>query len=187
MTTQAMTFQSTETKTFALTQIILASLFIALCASIRIPLPFTPVPLSLQSFAVMLVGCSLGSKKGALAVLVYLAEAMLGLPVLSGWRIDPFFLMTPVAGYLIGFVGQAYICGYVTENSKSLGSVATVGGYFLASFVTLACGAIGLSMFVGANNALPLGVLPFLPGDVLKVFAATAILKVCDQQKTFNR
>lgn len=130
----------------------------------------------------MLVGGSLGSKKGSLAVAVYLLEALLGLPVLSGGRVDPSFLTSPVAGYLIGFLFQAYLVGKITENAKSLGQSKAVIGYFLASFVTLSCGAAWLSLFVGFNNAIMLGVVPFIPGDILKVSSAAALLKFSSKQ-----
>lgn len=161
----------------------LATLFIALCASIRIPLPFTPVPLSLQTFAVMLVGGALGSRRGTLAVGLYLVEALLGLPVLSGGRIDPAFLMSPVAGYLVGFLFQAYFTGRISERAVSLGQARATVGYLFASFATLACGAAWLSLFVGANKAFYMGVLPFLPGDLIKVLSASFLLKYSARQE----
>jgi biotin transport system substrate-specific component len=130
----------------------------------------------------MLVGGALGSKKGALAVGLYLFEALLGLPVLSGGRIDPNFLMTPVAGYLLGFVFQAYLMGKVSEKAVSLGQSKAFVGYMLASFVTIGCGALWLSLFVGFNKAILLGVIPFLPGDIIKVSAAAALLKYSAKQ-----
>lgn len=177
MSTQSITIRQIDSRYLAIGQVVLATLFIALCAGIRIPLPFTPVPLSLQTFAIMLVGGTLGSRKGALAVVLYLAEALIGLPVLTGWRADPTFLLSPVAGYLVGFVFQAYVTGLFSERAKNLGQTKAVLGYFLASFFTLGCGALWLSRFVGAENAILLGVIPFLPGDILKVGIAAVMLK----------
>lgn len=159
-----------------LVQVVLSSLFIALCAQIRIPLPFTPVPLTMQTFAVLLVGGYLGSKNGALSVMLYLAETMLGLPVLSGGRVDMLALFSPVGGYLIGFIFQAYLSGWVVERQKYLGKTLVSLGLTAACAVQLLCGAFVLAFYVGAERSLLLGVLPFIPGELIKVSAAAAIL-----------
>lgn len=166
----------TDSRLFVFTQIVLCSLFVALCARIRIPLPFTPVPITFQAFAVMLVGGTLGGRKGALVMLLYIAEAMLGLPVLSGGRVDPLVLFSPVAGYIVGFVFQAYCMGKCVEKAQSIGPSLFFFYSLLASFATLTCGALWLSAFVGLENAILMGIIPFIPGDTLKVFAATQIL-----------
>lgn len=167
----------TDTRLFVFAQILLCSLFVALCARIRIPLPFTPVPITLQTFAVMLIGGTLGSRKGALVMLLYIAEAMLGFPVLSGGRVDPLVLVSPVAGYIVGFVFQAYCMGKCAERAKSIGESMVFFYSLLASFATLVCGALWLTLFIGLENAVLMGIVPFIPGDILKVFAATQVLK----------
>lgn len=132
--------QAKDSRVLLLTRIILGSCLIALCAQIRIPLPFTPVPITLQTLAVMLVGGALGSRNGALSVLLYLAESMLGLPVLSGFRIDPLALFSPVGGYLVGFVFQAYLTGWFVENQSIKKRISLLPGVALASVLGMGCG-----------------------------------------------
>lgn len=155
-----------------LSQVVLCSFFIALCAQIRFPLPFTPVPITLQTLSVMMVGGMLGSRNGSLAVLLYIAEAMLGLPVLAGGRVDPMFLLSPVGGYIVGFVIQAYIVGWFVERSGSLGKLSVFLGLGIGFAMEFACGALWLAYFVGAKNVLVMGIVPFLPGELLKTFIA---------------
>lgn len=168
---------STNSRFFVLMQILFSSLFIALCAQIRIPLPFTPVPLTFQTIAIMLIGGSLGSRKAVLVVLLYIAEALMGLPVLSGGRIDPFVLTSPVAGYVIGFVFLAHCTGRFSESIQNIGQSMLCFYYLLASFMTLICGALWLSLFIGLEEAILIGIVPFIAGDVVKVFIVTEILK----------
>ena len=105
------------------------SLVIALGAQIAIPLPFTPVPVTLQTLAVLLAGCTLGKGRGALAVIVYIVEGCAGLPVFSGGTGGIVHLLGPTGGYLVGFVAAAYLVGLLAETGltvKWLGSVLTL-------------------------------------------------------------
>lgn len=173
-----------EVKTFAkdhirlsmVTKALLCSFLIALCAMIRIPLPFTPVPITLQTFAVMLIGGALGRRYGTLSVLFYLAESLIGLPVLSGGTSNPLALFSPVGGYLIGFAVQAYLTGWFVERTLTYGKGVVFLGIFAASIVQLVLGALVLGFYVGHTHAIYMGVIPFLIGDYLKVSAATVIL-----------
>jgi biotin transport system substrate-specific component len=160
-----------------LTQVVLCSLLIALCAQIRIALPFTPVPITFQTLAVMIVGGMLGSRNGALSIILYLAEALMGLPVLSGGRSDPFFLLSPVGGYLVGCVIQAYLAGWFVERRKVLGKPLMLLGLGLACSLQMACGACWLAFFVGAKHAWALGVMPFVPGELFKIALAGMFFK----------
>jgi biotin transport system substrate-specific component len=162
---------STEihTKFLSLFKVVACSLFIALCAQIRIPLFFTPIPITLQTFAVMLVAYMLGARHGTLSVLLYIAEATLGLPVLAGKISNPMVLFSITGGYLIGFAIQAYIAGIVIEKKKELGKELVFTGLLLASSLQLICGGLWLSHFVGWENTLIMGIVPFIPGEILKV------------------
>jgi biotin transport system substrate-specific component len=161
-------------RSLLLLQVVLCSFFVALCAQIRIPLPFTPVPITLQTLSVMMIGGMLGSRNGSLAVLLYIAEALLGLPVLAGGRIDPLFLLSPVGGYIVGFVIQAYVVGWFVERSRSLGKMSVFVGLGIGFAMEFACGALWMAYFVGAKNVLVMGVIPFLPGELFKTFIAAA-------------
>lgn len=156
-------------------QVALGSLFIALCAQISIPLPFTSVPVTGQTLAVLFVGATLGSKKGMLAVLLYLSEICLGFPFLAGGVIAPLALLGPRAGYLIGMVFQAYIAGFVVEKNPS--KWLLVCGFLSACAVQLALGTIVLGYFVGWTQAIPMGLLPFIPGEILKTLAIVSSVR----------
>lgn len=152
-----------------------ASLFIALSAQVVIPLPFTPVPLTGQSFAVLLTGLLLGNRRGALAILAYLGEGMSGLPVFAGGGGSFAHLAGPTGGYLVAFVPAAFLTGSLGERGWDRRPVTAGAAMLLGSFVILGGGAAWLSIFTGAGKALTVGVLPFLPGDLLKTAAAAAI------------
>lgn len=167
---------SKEHPAFVTAQIFLSSLFIALCAQISLPLPFSPVPLSLQTFAVMMVGGMLGSRKGAISVLLYLAESMLGMPVLAGGIADPLALIGPKGGYLMGFVFQAYLSGWFAERMHVFGKSGLMLGLFVAYALVLATGTLWLSQFVGFSNAIIMGALPFIPGAIAKILVVVSLL-----------
>lgn len=160
-----------------LTQIVLGSILIALSAQIRIPLPFTPVPITFQTLAVMLVGGMLGSRNGALSVIFYLAEALMGLPVLSGGRSDPLFLFSPVGGYLVGCVMQAYLAGWFVERRKFISEWLLFLGLIFACSIQMGCGACWLALFLGAKHAWSLGVAPFIFGELFKIVLAGIFFK----------
>ncbi len=152
------------------------SLLIALTAQISFYLPFSPVPVTGQTLGILLVGTLLGSVRGSMAVLAYLAEGASGLPVFAGGALGlaPFF--GPTAGYLLGFVPAAYVTGFLAERGfdKRVGTMALA--MLAGTAVILAFGASWLSLLVGTERALELGVYPFLAGDALKIFAATLAL-----------
>lgn len=160
-----------------LTQIIFCSLMVALCAQIRIALPFTPVPITFQTLAIMIVGGMLGSRNGALALMLYLAEALMGLPVLSGGRSDPLFLISPVGGYLAGSVIQAYLTGWFVERRSVIGKPLMFFGLSMACCIQMACGACWLAFFVGFKHVWALGIAPFIPGELFKIILAGMFFK----------
>ncbi|PJD95145.1 MAG: BioY family transporter [Parachlamydia sp.] len=160
----------TETKVFDLIQILCCSFLIALSAQIAIPLPFTPIPLTLQTFAVLLIGIKLGPIKGALAVIAYLFEVGLGLPFLPTALANPAVLWGIKAGYYLGFVMQAFLVGFIaSQNVKN--STLFLGG-IIACILELSLGTAWLAGFSGWHNAFMMGFLPFIPGEILKVYTA---------------
>jgi len=153
------------------------SLFIALSAQISIQLPFSPVPITGQTFAVLLVGALLGSRRGSLAVLAYIAEGVAGLPVFAGGAAGPARLIGPTGGYLVGFVAAAYLVGLLAERGWDRRIGATAAAMVLGNLVIYTIGALWLATFVGGlAQAVKLGVVPFIPGDVLKIVAAALLL-----------
>lgn len=170
---------------FVVAQIVLSSLLIALCAQISIHLPFTPVPVTMQTLAVMMVGGMLGSRNGAISVLLYLVESMLGLPVLAGGTVNPLALVGPTGGYLIGFVFQAYLVGWFAERIHVLGKPALMIGVSLAYAMELAIGALWLSQFVGLKHMLMMGVIPFIPGAIVKILVVVNFLTRNDNRAEY--
>jgi len=152
------------------------TLFIALSAQIAVPLPFSPVPVTGQTLAVLLTGALLGSRRGGLCLLTYLAEGIVGLPVFAGGRFGLAHLLGPTGGYLVGFLAAAYITGLLAER----GWDRRMGTAFLAMLVgnaaIYAFGLSWLSCFTEAGRALSLGFYPFISGDLLKLTIATILL-----------
>jgi biotin transport system substrate-specific component len=150
-------------------QVLGASGFMALCSQIKIMLPFTFVPLTLQTLAVLLIGASLGSRKGAWALLLYFAEILMGLPVLSGGTSDPLVFLGPKGGYVLGFCLQAFLMGWFVERMTwSKPMTLLVGGLFSCA-VEMGLGVCVLAHFVGWNHVWTMGFFPFIPGEILKV------------------
>lgn len=151
------------------------SLFIALCARLRIPLPFSPVPITGQTLAVLLVGALLGSRRGGLSLLTYLVEGACGLPVFQGGNAGLAYLAGPTGGYLVGFVAAAYVTGLLAERGWDRRTGTTILAMLLGNATLYAFGLPWLAVFVG-SNALSLGFYPFIAGDLLKVALAATLL-----------
>ena len=154
-----------------------ASLVIALSAQVAIQLPFSPVPITGQTMAVLLVGALLGSRRGALAVLAYIAQGLAGLPVFAGGAAGLARLFGPTGGYLVGFVAAAFLVGWLAERGWDRRFGTTLAAMTLGNLVIYGVGAVWLAVFVGGlSRAWSLGVLPFLPGDALKIVLAAVLL-----------
>lgn len=149
--------------------------FVAVAAQIAIPLPFTPVPLTLQTFAVLLTGAALGSLRGVLAMTVYALVGMAGAPIYSqgasGFGGATF-------GYIIGFILAAFIVGRLAEYGASTTALRTAGLMVIGNIAIYAVGVAWLkvSMDLTWSMAIALGVTPFLIGDVIKVALAAGLL-----------
>jgi biotin transport system substrate-specific component len=152
------------------------SLVVALSAQVAIPLPFTPVPVTLQTLAVLLAGCLLGSGRGALAILAYIGEGAAGLPVFSGGRAGIVHLLGPTGGYLLGFLAAAYVVGLLAERGALRGWAGTLLALVLGNAILYIPGVAWLGAFTGMDKAIRFGLLPFLAGDVLKTAAGLGIL-----------
>jgi biotin transport system substrate-specific component len=153
------------------------SLLTALAAQLVVPLPWTPVPLTGQTFAVLLTGALLGSRMGALTMLVYLAEGAVGLPFFRGGAGGAQHLLGPTAGYLFAFPVAAFVTGHLAERGWDRRFATAAAAMALGSLVILACGWGWLSLFYRtAADAFAAGVLPFLVGDVIKIALAASAL-----------
>ena len=152
------------------------SLVTALSAQIAVPLPFSPVPLTGQTFGVLLTGALLGPRLGALAMLLYLTEGACGLPFFAGGAFGLARLLGPTGGYLVAYPFAAALVGSLATRGWDRRPLAMLAAMLLGSVVIFALGAGWLAHFVGASHALTLGVLPFLPGDVVKALLAAGLL-----------
>lgn len=154
-------------------------LFAALTAlAAQVSLPMIPVPMTLQSLAVVLAGAVLGPRLGVLSMLAYLAAAAIGLPVLADGRSGMAALTGPTAGYLVGFVLAAWASGEARERGWLRRPIPGIAGLSAAHLLILAPGAAWLAQSLGWTVALSAGLTPFLPGAVVKSAVAWLILAV---------
>ena len=154
------------------------SLLTALAAQVVVPLPWTPVPFTGQTFAVLLTGALLGSRLGPLAMLAYLAEGAAGLPFFKGGAGGAHYLfLSPTTGYLLAFPVAAFVTGWLAERGWDRRIATAAAAMALGSLVILAGGWAWLTLFYRtAAEAFAAGVVPFLPGDVVKIALASAAL-----------
>ena len=153
------------------------SLLTALAAQVVVPLPFTPVPITMQTFAVLLTGALLGARLGALTMIVYLFEGAAGLPFFSAGRGGvAHLLFAPTAGYLLAYPAAAFVTGWLAERGWDRRFATAAAALALGSVVILAGGWAGLLRFASPTHAFGLGVAPFLLGDAVKLLLAAAVL-----------
>ena len=155
------------------------ALLTAICAQIRIPLGFTPVPVTGQTFAVLLAGAALGTRLGALSQLTYWVMGLIGLPFYSnatgGWSAGTGATM----GYMIGFIFAAAAVGHLAELKHDRKFITSLPAMLLGSAIIYICGAtwlahsLDIAVATGDKNAISLGVAPFLIGDLIKMLLAT--------------
>lgn len=145
-----------------------ASLATALAAQIEFLIPGTPVPITGQTFAVLLSGAVLGARRAFLAQMLYVAEGAMGLPVFAGGSAGLVKLMGPTGGYLAAFPFAAFLTGFLAERGWDRRFLTMLAALLLGSTVIFALGLAGLSRFLPASHLLQAGLLPFLPGDLVK-------------------
>lgn len=152
-----------------------ASAVIAVCARLVLPLPFTPVPLTLANFGVLLVGLSLGSRRGFAAAALYLTWGAMGLPVFSPSGLGGLAqLFGPTGGYLLAYPVVAFIAGWTAERGTASFARNLAAG-FLAELVLFASGIAWLQVMTGSwQRAVAFGLAPFLFAEIIKVMLAAA-------------
>ncbi|MGN0290910.1 MAG: biotin transporter BioY [Lachnospiraceae bacterium] len=140
---------------------------------LSIPLPFSPVPISLTNLAIYLTIYVLGMKKGTLSYIIYLLLGFAGLPVFSGFTSGPAKLLGPTGGYLIGFIFLAIICGIFIEKWPTKRLLCFIG-MVIGTAVCYLFGTVWLAYQAGMSfyAALAAGVIPFIPGDLVKIVIA---------------
>ena len=169
-------FPRTSVRQREFTLVFVGALFVAIFAQIKFFFPFTPIPLTGQSFAVLLTGASLGAKNGAKSILLYILMGAIGLPVFAGGTSGATYLSGTTFGYLLGFVISAYLVGKTTEYGMERNLKTSLIPFLLGTFTIYLFGAGWLSLFFGFEKALTLGVVPFLAGDAIKLIFASLTL-----------
>ena len=185
-----MTSKSTSTafgipagRTLTIASIIAGSLLIALCAQISIDVPFSPVPITGQTFGVLLVAALLGLRQGTAAVVAYLAEGALGLPVFAGGAAGAQHLVGPTGGYLAGFVLAALFVGFVLQRNDRASLMTTILAMCGGTALIFATGIGWLFAFsaiagdsISSEVILNAALYPYLPGAGIKILAAAGMV-----------
>lgn len=148
--------------------VVAASLVTAAAAQVEFRLPWTPVPVTGQTFAVLLCGAVLGARRAFLAQMLYLCEGGMGLPVFSGGAAGFAYMVGPTGGYLMAFPFAAAVTGALAERGWDKHFVTMFAAMLLGSAVIFGLGLAQLSRFVPAEQLLNAGLLPFVPGDLVK-------------------
>ena len=170
--------------------IIVGSLVVAALSQLSMRLPFTPVPITGQTLAVLLVGASLGSVRGAASLLLYLGEAAVGLPVLAEGKSGALHLVSvdplhTTGGYLWGFVVAAFVVGFLAERGWDRNFSSAVTAMLIGDILIFALGVTWLAAAIDVplqapgntfNDALEFGLYPFVIGDISKIVLAAAAL-----------
>jgi biotin transport system substrate-specific component len=159
--------------------VVSATALMAICAHVSVPLAFSPVPVTLQTFGVLLIGFALGSRRALAAMMLYLIEGASGLPVFSPSGLGGVAqLLGATGGFLFAYPVAAYVAGLLARKRNNFAGL--ISAATLAELVIFAGGALWLMLLTGATPAkvLSLAVLPFIPGEVLKVAAASSMAAV---------
>ncbi|MEA2036228.1 MAG: biotin transporter BioY [Nanoarchaeota archaeon] len=156
--------------------VILSVAFLGLMANIRVPL--WPVPITMQTFGIFLVAFFFGSRKGLIAMLAYISAGIIGIGVFTGYGSGIKHLIGPTGGYLIGFLGAAFIVGYMIEKGYGRTKKSIFWCMVIGNLTIYFLGLIGLWIYlgnIGLWKVLMAGLIPFLIGDVIKILGAVAL------------
>lgn len=172
----------THSKTTALALCGLFAALTAICSYISIPLGFTPIPMNLGMLGVFLTGGLLGRRYGMLSIVVYALMGAAGIPVFAGFQAGIGVLAGPTGGFIIGYILTAFIIGSIADRSTAAGGInfALCMAAMIAGL--LACYALGTLWFMfttgtGLWPSLVACVLPFIPADIIKIFAASILIR----------
>lgn len=151
---------------------------IALWISAKVQVPFWPIPATLQSLVVIMIGVSFGSRLGLATVLAYLAQGAAGLPVFAGTPekgIGLLYMTGPTGGFLLGFAVAAFVVGWLVERGHGRGVLSMLGVAFVGNALVYAFGLPWLASLIGMQKAVTFGALPFLLSDVVKIALAATL------------
>jgi biotin transport system substrate-specific component len=162
-----------------------ANVLLALCAHIAIPLPWSPIPVTGQTFGVLVVAVLLGSRRATLAVVLYLLEGMAGLPVFQPYGpLGPARFFGPTAGYLLAYPPAAFATGWLAERCARISflpfaAVRLAGALISGEAIIFlgGCAWLASGMGFGWSRAFQIGLVPFLPGEFIKVALILAAVR----------
>jgi biotin transport system substrate-specific component len=149
---------------------------LVLCSYMAISLPFSPVPITGQTFGVLLVAMALGRVRGTAVVMAYLVEGALGMPVFAGGTAGFVKLFGPTGGYLLGFPLAAYAVGYLADAGWDKSYFKSVVAMTVGTAIIFVCGLAWLSRIVPSGSVIAMGLTPFIAGAAIKVGLASVIL-----------
>lgn len=152
------------------------SLFAALCAQIRVPLPFTPVPITGLTLGILLVGSLLGSRLGGVSMLLYLLMGVVGLPFFAGGEAGWQHVQGATGGYLLAAPLAALLVGWLAERGWDRRVATAALSMLLGNMVIYLVGVAWLAILIGLQAAIVKGLLPFLVGDLIKIGLACLAL-----------
>lgn len=166
----ALATPSTRTRIAQLVMVVLGSLLMAIGAHVAVPLPFSPVPVTGQTFTLALVVAMLGTRGATLSLAIYVAEGF------TGWRVfSPVGLLGPSLGYIVAFPAAGFVTGWLFDRGFFASYAGRAAAILIGTAVVFAGGASYLATLVGWHAALTVGVVPFLIGDAVKTLAAAAV------------
>lgn len=154
--------------------VLVGSLFLAACAQITVWT--VPVPVTMQTFGVLVIGAVYGWRLGAATVAAYLLEGLIGLPVFAGLTAGAAILLGPTGGYLVGFIAAAAVVGWLAERGWDRKILTMALAMLIGNVVLYVPGLLWLSQFTGWSDVLAYGLTPFVIGDLVKLAAAALLL-----------
>jgi biotin transport system substrate-specific component len=167
-----------KTKVAAFVEISAMVALTAIAAQVAIYLPFTPVPLTLQTFVILLGAAALGAQRAAISQVAYLSLALAGLPIMADGKGGLSAIYGATSGYLVGFIFASILAGHLANKFTTNRFRNVFISYFLGSLVIYVFGVLGLIFYANINllSALSVGVIPFVLGDIFKAIAAGLLL-----------
>jgi biotin transport system substrate-specific component len=147
-----------------------------LAVSAKVQVPFYPVPLTLQTLIVLLLGAALGARLAAASVVLYLIEGLAGLPVFAGAVAGPVYMAGPTGGFLVGFLAGAVLIGFAADRRWDRSWIRLLASLSLGHAVVFAFGFVWLAQLIGAEKAFAAGVAPFALATIVKTLLAVALV-----------
>ncbi|TAM84386.1 MAG: biotin transporter BioY [Candidimonas sp.] len=169
--------RSTGANALLKTVLLIAAGNLLLVASARVTVPFWPVPLTLETFAVLLIAATYRWRLATATMVLFLAEGAFGLPVFTGGG-GPLYIMGPTGGYLLGYLLATILVGYLTDHGWKRNTLRLAGAMLLGEVLILGIGYAWLGSLIGYDKAIVAGVTPFIFGDLVKIALAASTVSI---------